>query len=484
MPISALPSRYGIGTIGRAAYDFADFLKEAGQKYWQILPLGPTGYGDSPYSSFSAYAGNPYLIDLEMLMEDGLLTAEEADTCDWESDPEQADYGKIYENRFRILQMAKDRGWKRDAAQVRRFQEENKGWLDNYALFMALKRKFEMTAWTKWPEEIRLRCPEAMEQYRELLKEDTELFVYIQYLFFRQWDRLKSYIHTQGIRVIGDIPIYVAMDSADVWAEPEWFQLDSRGVPTEVAGVPPDYFSADGQLWGNPLYRWDKMKEDGFGWWIRRIDGAGKLYDVIRIDHFRGFDEYWAVPGGETSAKNGQWKKGPGMDLITALKGWFPHLEFIAEDLGYPTPTVAQLLTDSGWPGMKVLVFAFDSRDSGSYLPHTYTPNCICYTGTHDNTPVDLWKQEASEEDVRAAQTYLGLNEQEGFVWGFIRGGMSSVANLFIAQMQDYLGLGTGCRINVPGTLSGNWTWRMREGAAGKALAAKIRHLTEIYDRI
>lgn len=305
MPVFSLPSPYGIGTLGKAAYDFADFLHAAGQRCWQMLPLGPTSYGDSPYQSFSTYAGNPYFIDLELLIEDGLLTRDEVESQNWGTNPRYVDYGKIYESRFAVLQKAKDRGWVRDREAVAAFQAENSRWLPDYALYMACKRHFGMRSWTEWEDaDIRLRkSPEVLERYRTLLREDVELFTYLQFLFFRQWNRLRDYLHGLDIQVIGDLPIYVAMDSADVWAEPESFQLDDQCVPTEVSGVPPDYFSADGQLWGNPLYAWDRMQADGFGWWIRRVDGASKLYDVIRIDHFRGFDAYWAVPFGETTAK-------------------------------------------------------------------------------------------------------------------------------------------------------------------------------------
>ena len=485
MPVTSLPSPYGIGTFGKAAYDFADFLHAAGQHYWQLLPLGPTSYGDSPYQSLSSHAGNPYFIDLDTLIEDGLLTRKEVETAQWGTNPRYVDYGKIYESRFAILTKAKARGWQRDREAVAAFVKENSRWLPDYALFMACKRHFGMKAWTEWEDEdIRLRRSQAvLEQYRTMLREDVELFTYIQFLFYRQWNKLRDYVHGLDIRIIGDLPIYVAMDSADVWAEPEFFQLDSRCVPTEVSGVPPDYFSADGQLWGNPLYRWDKMKEDGYGWWIRRIDGAAQLYDVVRIDHFRGFDSYWAVPYGETTAKNGHWVQGPGMDLVGMLNNWFPQIEFIAEDLGYPTPGVAELLRNSGWPGMKVLQFAFDSRDSSSYLPHTYTPHCICYTGTHDNSPLALWREEASTEDIAYAKQYLGLNEEEGFCWGVIRGGMGSVADLFVAQMQDYLGLGRCHRMNTPGTQVGNWQWRLLPGEATPELAEKIREMTVMYGR-
>jgi len=486
LAISSLPSPYGIGTLGKAAYDFADFLAAAGQKYWQMLPLGPTGCGDSPYQSFSTHAGNPYYIDLDLLIADGLLTRREVSAADWGDDPRYVAYSKIYEHRFTLLAKAKERGWERDRAQVSAFAAENRRWLPDYALFMACKRHFGMKPWTEWEdEELRLRQSAAvLERYRALLREDVELFTYLQYLFFRQWQALRDYVHSRGVEIIGDLPIYVAMDSADVWSEPSFFRLNSRCVPTEVAGVPPDYFTADGQLWGNPLYRWDRMKEDGYGWWIRRIDGAGKLYDVLRIDHFRGLESYWAVPYGEKTARNGRWEKGPGMELVGVLNSWFPHMRFIAEDLGYPTPGVAQLLRDSGWPGMKVLAFAFDSRDESSYLPHAYERNCICYTGTHDNSPLALWRQEAKPEDAAYAARYLGLNEREGFCRGVIRGGMGSVAMLFVAQMQDYLGLGEGHRMNTPGMPWGNWRWRVLKEELPPSLAKEIRSMTELYGRV
>ena len=351
LPLFSLPSPYGIGTMGRAAYEFADFLHAAGQRYWQLLPLGPTGYGDSPYQSFSTYAGNPYFIDLELLAEDGLLTQAELSAREWGNDPRRVDYGAVYENRLPLLRLAKARGWQRDRDAVAAFAAQNAAWLPDYALFMALKERFGMKPWQQWPEDIRLRRPEALKRCRAEAQEEIEFYTYVQFLFFRQWNALKAYVNGLGIRIIGDVPIYVAMDSADVWAERAMFQLDSHGFPTEVAGVPPDYFSADGQLWGNPLYDYEAMKHDGFGWWIRRIDGAARLYDVVRIDHFRGFAAYWAVPYGETTAKNGHWMPGPGMDLVGVLTGWFPNLSFIAEDLGAPAPEVAALLSVSGLPG-------------------------------------------------------------------------------------------------------------------------------------
>ena len=484
MPVSSLPSPYGIGTLGREARDFVDFLHEAGQSWWQMLPVGPTSYGDSPYQSFSAYAGNPYFVDLTLLCEDGLLLEEELDAVDWGTDPAKVDYEKIYNSRFLLLQKATERGWERDKAEVAEFEKKNAGWLPDYVLFMALKRHFGMVAWTEWEdEEIRLHHPDAVVRYREELAGDIRLFTYIQFLFFKQRDALRGYAHEKGIGIIGDMPIYVAMDSADVWADPKSFQLDEKNVPVEMAGVPPDYFSADGQLWGNPLYNWDAMKADGYGWWIRRIEGAARLYDVLRIDHFRGLESYWAIPYGETTAKAGRWVKGPGMDLVGVLIRWFPNIRFIAEDLGFLTPEVHQLLKDSGLPGMKVLEFAFDSREPSNYLPHTYSANCVCYAGTHDNATIMGWKEEADPDDIDMAVRYLGLNDEEGFNWGILRGGMSSVADLFVAQMQDYLGLGSEARMNVPGVLGGNWQWRLEKGQIGADLAEKIAETARIYGR-
>ena len=481
MAVSSLPSPYGIGTLGQAAYDFADFLHAAGQRYWQMLPLGPTSYGDSPYQSFSAYAGNPYYIDPELLIADGLLTRSECSRCKWGGDPRYVDYGRIYEKRFDLLHKAFKRGWQRSSEAVAAFEEANSRWLPDYALFMACKRHFGMKAWTEWPDDIRLRQEGAVEKYRALLREDVEFFTYLQYLFFQQWNRLRDYVHAQGIRIIGDLPIYVAMDSADVWAEPECFQLDDQCVPTEVSGVPPDYFSADGQLWGNPLYAWDRMQADGFGWWIRRVDGASKLYDVIRIDHFRGFDAYWAVPYGETTAKNGHWVKGPGMSLVGVLTSWFPQLRFIAEDLGYLTPEVKAMLAESGYPGMKIMQFAFDSRESGNYLPHTYPRNSVVYTGTHDNVTTEGWRTNASAEDVAYACRYLRCQPEE-LTEAMICACLASVSDTAVIPLADWLHLGSEARINTPSTQGSNWQWRLT-CPLPEALAGHIAQLTVLYER-
>ncbi len=484
MPVFSLPSPYGIGTVGKAAKNFIDFLSAAGQRWWQMLPLGPTSFGDSPYQSPSTFAGNPYFIDPDMLAEDGLLTEAEINSFDWGNDPEKIDYALLYENRYELLEKAFERGWEKDAAEVGKFSEENSGWLHDYAVFMAVKKHFGMVSWIDWPDkDIRLHRPEAVEKYGKLLEKDVRFYTYLQYLFFKQWHLLKAYAEKKGIGIIGDLPIYVALDSADVWAAPEYFQLDRNNVPKEVAGVPADYFNQDGQLWGNPLYDYERMAEDGYGWWIRRIGGAEKLYDMIRIDHFRGFESYWAVPYGAKTARNGRWVKGPGMDLVGVLKNWFPRLHFIAEDLGYPSAEVRKLLADSGFPGMKLIEFAFDAKDENTFLPHSFSTNCVCYIGTHDNPPVIGWKESAEPWDLANAKEYLGLNDEEGFARGIIRAGMSSVADLFVAQMQDYLELGTEARINVPGTIGGNWLWRSKPGAFTPQLAERIARMTKIYGR-
>ena len=484
LPISALPSEYGVGTIGRAAYDFIDFLAQAKQSWWQILPVGPTGCGDSPYQSFSTFAGNPYFIDLELLCGEGLLEKSELDAIDWGSEPSRVDYGKLYDKRLGVLKKAAAMGLAGNRKEFDGFVRDNAGWLPDYALFMAVKRYFGMSAWYEWPDEgIRLRKPDALKEYAELLKDEVEFFEYIQFLFFRQWEAMRSYARENGVGIIGDLPIYVALDSADVWAQPGCFRLDGNNIPLEVAGVPPDYFSEDGQLWGNPLYDYEAMKNDGYGWWIRRVDGAAKLFDALRIDHFRGFESYWAVPYGAETAKEGRWVKGPGMDLVGRLTAWFPNVQFIAEDLGTLGPEVRELLRASGLPGMKVLEFAFDPKEPSSYLPHCYCPDCVCYTGTHDNAPLAAWRQEASPEELEFAARYLGLNENEGFNRGIIRGGMSSVASLFIAQMQDYLELGGDARMNTPGTLGGNWQWRLTPSQISSALAADIAGMTKLYGR-
>ena len=484
LSISSLPSPYGIGTLGQAAYDFIDFLADAGQKYWQMLPVGPIGYGDSPYQPFSAFAGNPYYIDLDLLIRDGLLTQDEAAAPHWGSDPRRVDYGAVYESRFTLLEKAFDRGWDRDRAAVARFLAKNRSWLPDYALFMALKRHFHMAAWTQWPDgDIRLRKAGATAHWASRLDRDVRFYTYLQYLFQKQWDALKAYAGKKGVAAIGDLPIYVAMDSADVWANPQKFLLDRENIPTVVSGVPPDAFTADGQLWGNPIYDWKKMAADGFPWWEARMRSTLERFDVARLDHFRGLESYWAVPYGDPTAATGHWEPGPGAAFVRMLHEKFPDSFIIAEDLGYITPEVRALLDLSGFPGMKVLEFAFDHRDPSDNLPHRHPVNCVCYTGTHDNSTLLGWLADADPADVAVAKAYLGLNREEGPDWGILRGGMGSVARLFVAQMQDYLGLDDEARMNRPGSPVGNWQWRMLPGQASPALAEKIRRLTELFER-
>lgn len=483
MHISSLPSPYGIGTLGKAAYDFADFLKASGQRCWQILPIGPTSYGDSPYQSFSTCAGNPYFIDLDMLIEDGLLLQSEVDAVDWSGHEERVDYGFQFSVRFDLLRKAYERGKDKYVDAFQTFRAAN-SWVEEYALFMAVKADQGMVSWQNWPGDIRMRRPGATEAYGSKLAEDVNFYVFLQFLFFRQWDALREYVHSLGIEIIGDLPIYVPYDSCDVWANPQLFQLDETGIPIGVAGCPPDYFSADGQLWGNPLYAWDKMAEDGYSWWKKRIEAAARLFDVIRIDHFRGLESYWFVPYGDRTARNGHWVKGPGHDFINALHETFPNLRLIAEDLGFLTDAVIQLQHDSGYPGMKVLEFAFDPREPSNYLPHRYDNNCICYSGTHDNETLMQWLEGQTEETLDYVRDYLGLSKRDKCCWAILRAGMASVADTFIAQMQDYLQLGAEARMNEPGTLSTkNWTWRLKRSMLTPALAEKIKHLVTLYER-
>ena len=481
MHISSLPGPYGIGSMGKCAYDFADFLCKAGQSYWQILPLSPTGYGDSPYQSFSIFAGNPYLIDLDALIESGLLNQEEVDAVKWFDDEKSVDYGCLYENRGRLLMLAYQRYTPDESFDS--FVKDNP-WLENYSLFMALKEYFGGVPWQNWPEELVLRDEAAMNEFREKLSRECGYHSFVQYIFYSQWQKLRAYANSKGLSIIGDVPIYVPLDCADVWASPRLFQLDEHCRPTGLAGCPPDSFCADGQFWGNPLYNWDIMKEEGYAWWIERLDAAQRMYDIVRFDHFRGFESYWAIPADAATAAEGKWVIGPGMDFISAVQKGLPGLDCIAEDLGYVTPEVRQLQEDSGYPGMKVLEFAFDSHEEGNYLPYTYPVNSMCYSGTHDNLTLKQWMDEAIPADRQHAIDYLGLNEGEGYIKGLIRGCMASVSRMCIIQMQDYLELGAEGRMNSPGTLGTNWTWRAEAGFDSDELAAYIRTLTERYGRI
>lgn len=482
MHISSLPSPYGIGTMGKGAYRFADFLHEAGQHYWQLLPLGPTGYGDSPYQSCSTHAGNPYFIDPDLLVEDGLLLPQEAAEVANAVRGERVDYGFQYATRLNLLYKAFERGRDRYARELDAFRTEQP-WVDDYALFMAVKRSRNMAPWNEWPEEIRLRRPSALQTYATAFAEDMNFFIFVQFLFFRQWNALHDYVASLGMEIIGDLPIYVPYDSCDVWTHPELFQLDEDGTPTAVAGVPPDCFTEDGQLWGNPLYDWEKMRLDGYRWWNDRVRAAAELFDVVRIDHFRGLESYWSVPYGDETARNGKWVKGPDKDFVRALQTEFPDLKLIAEDLGFLTPEVIDLLKFSGYPGMKILEFAFDPTTPSDYLPHRYARNCICYSGTHDNETLAQWFAGQSEDVIAYACEYLGVTERKDLIRAILRAGMASVADTFIAQMQDWLELGAEGRMNEPGTCGTNWTWRVDEAALTPALAKKIARMTKLYER-
>ncbi|MDD7219987.1 MAG: 4-alpha-glucanotransferase [Blautia sp.] len=489
LPVSSLPSKYGIGCFSKSAYEFVDKLKEAGQCCWQILPLCPTSYGDSPYQSFSTFAGNPYFISLEDLIEEGVLTEEECDSMDFGDDPSDVDYAKLYKGRYKLLRKAYERSDISKNPDFVKFQQEEGYWLKDYALFMALKERFGGVTWSEWPQDIRLRWQYSLDYYRRECYFDIEFQEYMQFKFYEQWNKLKAYANKKGIQIIGDIPIYVAMDSADTWASPWLFKLDENNQPTQVAGCPPDGFSATGQLWGNPLYNWEVHRQSGFEWWIRRIAHCFKMYDVVRIDHFRGFDEYYAIPFGDTTAENGWWEKGPGMDLFHAISARLQKKDIIAEDLGFVTPSVEQLVRDSGYPNMKVIEFAFDERDTGnasSYLPHNYSNNCVVYTGTHDNETLAGWFQSITDKERLMVREYLNNfhSSDEEIYKDLICLAMESVADLCVIPMQDYLGLGNDCRTNKPSTIGINWRWRLKEGQFDEKLSKWMKKLAVTYGRV
>lgn len=486
LPVSSLPSKYGIGCFDKKAYEFVDALKEAGQSYWQILPLGPTSYGDSPYQSFSTFAGNPYFISLEALIEEGVLTKKECDKVDFGTDATSVDYAKLYEGRMQLLRKAYERSNIYMDPEFRRFQEEEAWWLKDYALFMAVKKRFGGIPWSEWAEDIRLRWQNALDYYREEMYFEIEFQEYMQFKFRQQWMALKSYANEKGIQIIGDIPIYVAMDSADTWANPWLFKLDEKNCPTQVAGCPPDGFSATGQLWGNPLYNWEVHRNSEYEWWIKRISNCFRLYDVVRIDHFRGFDEYYAIPYGESTAENGTWMPGPGMKLFQAIEKELGRPEIIAEDLGFLTESVLQMLKESGFPGMKVLQFAFDPSGESVYLPHRYSENCVVYTGTHDNDTTRGWYRTLDKESRDFAKEYMGVSrlDDDTLTWDFMRLAMGSAAQLCVTPIQDILGIDGSGRINMPSTLGGNWTWQMEKGAFDKKIVHKLYRMTQLYGRL
>ena len=495
-----MPGRFGIGDLGASAYEFADFLFSAGQKLWQVLPLNPTGYADSPYQCFSAFAGNPMLLSLERLRELGLLQESDLDRTQSPPFPEDVvDYGPVIDFRMAALRSAARvffaDGSRADRAAFDSFCESASPWLDDYALFMTCKDAHRGAMWTLWDPRLRRRDPQAMNELSTRLAPELKAYKYWQFEFFQQWQHLKTYCQQRGIRLMGDVPIYVAHDSADVWAHPELFYLDDQGRPTVVSGVPPDYFSATGQLWGNPIYRWDLLAATGYKWWIDRFRASLALFDMMRLDHFRGFESYWEVPAGETTAIHGRWVKGPGEDFLSALQNACGDLPIVAENLGVITPPVEKLRRQFGLPGMSLLQFAFGTDPQGpSFRPHNYTRDLVAYTGGHDNdTTVGWWSSSGAgdstrtPEDVRKernfARAYLNLSDDAEINWTMIRAVLSSVADVAIVPLQDVLGLGSAARMNLPGTLSGNWKWRYRPGALNDDLSARLRSLVTLYDR-
>ena len=505
MPVSSLPGPYGIGCFGAEALKFVDFLAAAGQHIWQLLPLSPTGYGDSPYQSCSAFAGNPYFIDLDALKADGLLTAAQLKAEPWGTDPLSVDYGTLYTSRYKVLRAAYA-AWREKYAgrfgcahyypdDYYAFTLTNESWLNDYAMYMALKTANGMKSWAEWPREYRLRDAGALAEFAAGQEEEIGFWKFLQYEFAVQWKKVKDYANEKGIKILGDIPIYVSADSVDAWVGGELFELDAQGGFARVAGCPPDYFSADGQLWGNPLYNWPYHKQTGYAWWVRRVRHALGIYDLLRIDHFRGFDTYWAIPAGSSTARTGKWENGPGMDLFRALEAALGKLPIIAEDLGDLVPSVRKLLADSTFPGMKVLQFAFGGGDN-EYLPHNHVKNSVVYPGTHDNTTLtDWWENAATGKEKANVAAYLHLTPCKPTVKevaavkpdaariALLRAALGSVADRAIIPMPDWLGLGAEAHLNTPGKLGGNWTWRAAEGFDAEPLASRIQAECEVYCR-
>ena len=483
MPVFSLPSPYGIGTMGKAAYDFIDFLRDSAQSYWQILPIGITSFGDSPYQSFSCFAGNPYFIDLDMLADDGLLSKEEINACDFGNNPNKIDYEKLYLNRYSLLRLAFKRFALNKSYDI--FVSENAFWLDDFALFMAIKNSEGGKAFFEWEAPLKSRDSAVLNQFKADYIDDINFYKFLQFKFFEQWTALKKYANKNNIKIIGDIPIYVALDSADVWANPQQFQLNDDYTPRAVAGVPPDAFSDDGQLWGNPLYDWNYMKTTGYAWWKSYLGNALKLFDKVRIDHFRAFESYFAIPYGDKDAKCGKWVKGPDKALFDAFKNEFgKNLPIIAEDLGIITPAVQKLLAFTDFPGMKVMQFAFSGNSDNAYLPHNVHKNCVVYTGTHDNDTIIGWLKNADADTQKQAKDYFNYNDDNGFNWAMIKSAMSTVADTCIIPMADFLGADGSARINTPSTLGDNWDWRIDGGCINPWLANIIKENTTLYGRL
>ncbi len=478
--ISSLPSRYGIGTYGKEAYRFVDFLEQSEQTYWQILPLGPTSYGDSPYQTFSAFANNPYFIDLDFLVSEKLLKKSEI-TATFTS-PRYVDYYELYEERFIILKKAFHRFNLKNEDYIR-FLEENKKWLNDYALFMAIKAKHDGASWLTWEDNLRLRNPDVLSEYEILLKEDIDFYCFLQFKSYEQWFSLKKYANDKGIMFIGDMPIYVSYDSSDVWANPEYFDLNEKKLPNHIAGVPPDNYSSDGQLWGNPLYNWEYLEKNDFEWWVDRVYSSTLLFDMIRIDHFIGFQNFYSIPYGEKTAINGTWKKGPGINLFNVFKEKLGEVNIIAEDLGVVTNEVRNLLKNTGFPGMKLLQFAFDPREESDYIPYLYTKNVIAYTGTHDNETTKTWFDKLPEKDLRYCLSYINHSDNQNKVDSLIKATLACIADTAIIPIQDYLHLGSEGRMNTPSTTGNNWRWRLMSSELNSKLMIKIKDMTTLYGR-
>ena len=487
MHISSLPGKYGIGSFGQSAYDFVDFLVRTKQRYWQILPLGTTSYGDSPYQSFSAFAGNTYFIDFDILIEEGLLDEADVKGADFGDDPKKVDYAKIFDARRPIMEKAVARFLKADdLSDYESFVEQNAAWLEIFAEYMAIKEHFDNLAWTEWPDEaIRRRDAASLASYREKLADKLTYHRVTQYLFFKQWLRLKAYANEHHIEIVGDMPIYVAADSADVWAQPHFFKTDAVGKPTCVAGCPPDEFSETGQLWGNPIYDWEAMDKDGYAWWIERLRESFKIYDIVRIDHFRGFESYWEVPAGSETSASGKWVKGPDYKLFAAVKEALGDLNIIAEDLGFMTDEVIELRERTGFPGMKILQFAFNPDDESIDSPHLAPNNSVMYTGTHDNNTVLGWYKDEIDDATRQYMAqYTNRKEYETVPHAMLRTIFASVSFMAIATMQDLLELDSAARMNYPSTIGGNWTWRMTAEELNPIVEGELYSLTKTYRRM
>ena len=482
MHISSLPGKYGIGDFGKEAYNFVDFLVDAGQKNWQILPLGITSFGDSPYQSFSAFAGNPYFIDLDEFIERGYLKEEEIAELDLGNDPREVNYGLLFKNKMKLIRKAYDRS-KIELENILEDFYIKKAWLREFSLFMAIKNYHNNSSWLYWDKDFRIRNSQKVLEFEKENREEIYFWVFTQYFFSKQWLKLKAYANDNGINIIGDLPIYISEDSSDIWGSPHLFNLDENLFPITVSGCPPDAFSTKGQLWGNPIYNWKALEEENYKWWIERFKYSFELYDILRIDHFRGFEAYWEVDYNRENAVVGKWTKGPGIKLFNKLKEELGELNIIAEDLGFLTEDVENLLEETGFPGMKVLQFAFDSREESDYLPYNYDKNCVVYTGTHDNSTINGWFKNANKEDMEYAIKYLKLNYDEGLNWGIIRGAWSSTAFLSITTMQDILGHGDYARMNIPSTVGGNWTWRMEKSELNDEIVNKLKNLTKLYGR-